>query len=128
MAHILIADDDPAIRHLLRQVLEGEGHQVEDAADGWEAIVRYRRHPADLLITDILMPDVEGVGTIRELLRHYPDAKIVAISGGGDTGTGECLGHAQAAGAHRTLAKPFGRREILAVVNELLVADFASWQ
>ena len=123
MAHILIADDDAAVRHMLRQVLEGEGHQVEDAADGWEAIVRYRRHPADLLITDILMPDVEGVGAIRELLRHYPDAKIVAISGGGDTGPGECLGLAQAVGAHRTLAKPFGRREILAVVNELVVAD-----
>ena len=86
MALILIIDDDDQIRRVLRKTLERDGYDVADAPNGKEGIRLYRENPADLVITDIIMPEKEGIETIRELRRDFPEVKIIAISGGGRIG------------------------------------------
>ena len=120
MARILIIDDDFQIRCLFRQVLEGKGHQVLDASDGRSGIDMQRREPADLVITDIVMPDKEGLETIRDLRRDWPEVKIIAISGGGKIVPGEYLHVADKFGAHRGFEKPIHLDEMMDAVNELL--------
>jgi CheY-like chemotaxis protein len=77
MARILLIDDDDAFRRMLRQVLEREGYQVEEASDGLKGLQHYRAAPTDLIITDILMPEQEGLETIRRLREESPEAKIM---------------------------------------------------
>ena len=120
MARILVVDDDFAARTLLRRLLEPAGHVIVEALDGDEALRYYRLKPADLVITDILMPGREGLSTIHEIRLEFPDAKIIAISGGGETGELDFLSQARNLGARRTFAKPFAVREILDAVSELL--------
>jgi CheY-like chemotaxis protein len=79
---VLVIDDNEDIRALLRRVLEREGYSVSEASDGMAGTRLYRSQPADVIITDIVMPDQEGIQTIMELLRDFPAAKIIAISGG----------------------------------------------
>ena len=120
MARILIIDDEVQILNMLRQMLEGEGYEVIDAPNGKEGIRRYRENPADLIITDILMPEKEGIETIQELKRDFPDVKIIAMSGGGRVGPGDYLHLAKMLGAQHTFAKPIEREELLKAVRELL--------
>lgn len=120
MGRILIVEDDKAVRALLRQILERAGHEVTDAGNGQEAIARYRDNPADLIITNILMPEKEGLETIQELRRNHPGIKIIAISGGGQIGPADYLDIARRFGARRTFSKPFDRKELLRAVDELL--------
>jgi len=119
-ARILIMDDDAQIREMLRQLLERAGYEVAEAPDGRQGIRLYRQAPADLVITDIIMPEKEGLETIRELLRDFPDVKILAISGGGRVLADEYLRLAKQFGAERTLAKPFDQKELLEAVHELV--------
>ena len=86
MPRILIIDDERQIRELLRDILEDAGYDVAEAADGQEAIKIQRGEPADLIITDLIMPEKEGIETIRELKQSYPDVRIIAMSGGGVVG------------------------------------------
>ena len=81
MAKILVIDDEPDIRSIMCRVLETAGHEVVAFGNGSGAIDHVKREPADLLITDIFMPDVEGLETIREIRRLRPDMPIIAISG-----------------------------------------------
>ena len=81
MATILIIDDEESIRHLLREVLEKAGHKVLEAANGREGLETYQKHPADLVIMDLLMPDTDGLETTLQLTREYVDAKVIAITG-----------------------------------------------
>lgn len=120
MAHILVIDDEPLVRELLKAMLEGAGHEVTVAADGDAGMAAYRRRPADLVITDLIMPGKEGIETIRELVQGVPGIKIIAISGGGRLDPHGYLGLARKLGAARSLAKPFERRELLDTVAELL--------
>lgn len=120
MTRILVIDDDEPTRHLLRQVLERAGYEVTDAANGRAGLQLQRAIPADVIITDILMPDQEGLETIRELRRAFPTTKIIAMSGGGQIGGASFLTMAERLGAQRSLQKPFGLREILAAVAEIL--------
>ncbi len=83
MAHILIIDDEHQIRSMLRKVFESEGYIVTEASNGMEGLKCYYENPADLIITDILMPDKEGLETIMALKKENPDAKIIAMSSGG---------------------------------------------
>lgn len=121
MPRILVIDDEPLIRSLLRRVLESQGYEVLEAPDGSAGTRLYRREPCDLIITDILMPEQEGIQTIRELRRDFPDVKVIAISGGGkamsDT---DCLHLAAVLGAQRTFSKPLDMKELLKSVQELL--------
>jgi CheY-like chemotaxis protein len=120
MKQILVVDDDATVRDLLKVILEREGYAVSVAADGKEAIRLFRREPADLIITDIIMPEQEGLKTIFDLRREYPGIKIIAISGGGQYGLNDYLEAAAAFGANRTFAKPFDRSELIKAVRELL--------
>ena len=117
---ILVIDDDDQFRGMLRQTLEHAGYEVMDASNGKEGIRVFRENPADLVITDIIMPEKEGIETIRELKREFPDVKIIAISGGGRIGPVSYLKMAKGLGAQRTLTKPLEREELLRVVRELI--------
>ena len=120
MARILIADDDESIRKLLRKSLEREGHAVEEASNGDEAIEACRKQPPDLLVTDILMPAKGGLVVILELRRLYPYLKIIAISGGGSGGRLNFLATASSFPGVETLEKPFTLAEFNEVVDDLL--------
>lgn len=120
MARILIIDDDDQLRHMLCQALEQAGYETVEARDGEEGLEHYRATPTDLIITDILMPGREGLETIMELRRADPGIKIIAISGGGQTGNMTFLEVARYLGAQRAFQKPFELRELLNAVREVL--------
>ena len=107
MARILIIEDDAQLRRLLRQLLETAGHEVREASSGSDGLQTALEVPLDLLITDILMSNGDGLETIREFRRLYPQVKIIAISGGGVLGDLDFLDVAERFGAHQTLHKPF---------------------
>lgn len=124
MSLILVIDDEEPIRALCARILTHEGYQVIEAPDGNEGVRQYRQHRPDLIITDIIMPEKEGIETIMDLKKEFPLVKIVAISGGGQATTGAtCLHLAKALGAVKTLAKPFTRQELLDVVRYALEAS-----
>lgn len=122
MAKILVVDDDDQVRLMMRQVLERDGYTVATAADGKEAIKLFKIEAFDLVITDIIMPEKEGIETITELRRDYPELKIIAISGGGRHRPEGYLELAKGLGATMTMVKPFERSEILAAVKNVLKA------
>ncbi len=118
MARILIIDDEPNLRSMLRRMLHQAGHQVSEAGNGAEGIDSYERDPPDLIITDIFMPEKDGIETIIALHRADPDLPIIAISGATDF-----LGSAEKLGARHTLAKPFRGDQLLNAVSESLSAN-----
>ena len=120
MARILVVDDEELARFTIRDILETAGHEVAEAENGKEAIESQTAGPFDLIITDIIMPEKEGVETIIELKRDYPDLKIIAISGGGRTKNLDFLQLADEFGADKILAKPFSEDELLERVNDCL--------
>ncbi len=121
MARILIIDDELPMRSLIRLILEQSGHDVADAQDGDEGIKLQKAQPADLVITDLIMPEKEGFETIMELKTDFPDTKIIAISGGGQfLDKDDFLRIANKLGADYTLAKPFERKDLLKVTGQLL--------
>ena len=120
MPRILVIDDDAEIRSILRQMLERAGYEVVDAPDGVEGIRLYRENPADLVITDIIMPKKEGLETIVDLKVEFPEVKIVAMSGGGTVGPDSYLQIAEGFGAIRIFTKPFKMEELVAAVHEIL--------
>ena len=120
MSQILIMDDDRQIRKALRDTLEKSGYDVVEAANGKAGIDLFRHKGADLVIADIIMPEKDGLSTIKRLQEDAPDIKIVAISGGGDIEPRFYLKLAKDSGALRTLIKPFNKDELLTVVRELL--------
>lgn len=119
MTRILVVDDDFQMREMLGVILERKGYDVTTAADGKTALQLQRKTPFDIVITDIIMPEKEGLETISELRRGYPQLKIIAISGGGRYKPEEYLELARQLGADRGLVKPFGSWEILGAVREL---------
>ena len=121
MARILVIDDEPDIRALLLDVLTEEGHEVEVAADGRRGLAAQRARPADLIITDIFMPEKEGIETIIEVQQEFPAVKIIAMSGGGNRLRSlDYLPAASQFGAVRTIPKPFDIAVMVALVREVL--------
>ncbi len=120
MARILIIDDNAPTRDILRQALERAGHEVVEASDGRGGIARQQTMPAEVIITDILMPDREGFEAIRELRRDFPTTGIIAMSGGGQIGCETLLTMAERLGAQRVFQKPFGLRDMLEAVHQLI--------
>ncbi len=120
MAQILIIDDDDQFRVMLRKLMERNGYEVVEASNGKEGIKIYRENPTDLIITDLIMPDKDGIETIQELKQNFPGVKIIAISGGGRLGPSGYLHMAQILGAQRTLTKPIELPELLKAIEELL--------
>ena len=120
MARILIADDDPDIRETLRKLLQLKGHEVELAQDGLEASRKLDQEPYDLMVTDIVMPNREGLESIMEARERHPDLRLIAISGGGRERTEAYLRMAETFGAQAVFRKPFPPRDMLAKVDELI--------
>ena len=130
MKSILLIDDEPDIRESVRRILTGAGFDVRVAATGNDGIEEFRRAPADLVITDMIMPSGHGLDVIRVLREEFPAIRIVAISGGGNFGaqsyrtgaisTTAYLAAASAAGANEILTKPFDRARLLDLVNKAL--------
>ncbi len=123
MALILVVDDDQAVRLLLSRTLIKQGHTVIEAADGQAAIRLFRSHTPDLVITDLVMPNKEGLEMILELKGIYPQAHIIAISGGGRCNPDSYLEMAKYLGAARTLSKPIGLEQFIEAVDEVLLAN-----
>ena len=117
---ILVIDDEESVRFVVKEMLEFEGYEVTTAPNGKVGLQLFRKDPTDLILTDIFMPEMEGLETIRELHRDFPQLKIIAMSGGGESGMLSFLSFAKRFGALRTLRKPFSREELLATVRELL--------
>ena len=122
MGQILIIDDEAGMRQMLRTALEDEGHEVMEAPDGETGQALFRDNPTDVIITDMLMPGKEGIQTIRELLQDSPEAKIIAISGGGIKASPVYLSAAEEFGAFRTFQKPFNILELVQAIEELINA------
>jgi CheY-like chemotaxis protein len=114
---ILVVDDDAAIRQSLRMILEGEGFMVLGAPDGRKALETVRSQQVDLVITDILMPEREGLETIRALRRDHGQVPIIAISGAPHL---EYLDAAEQFGARRTFRKPFEVAAFVRAVHEVI--------
>ncbi|MCG5241657.1 response regulator transcription factor [Azospirillum doebereinerae] len=120
MARVLIIDDDDVARMMLLRALTRGGHEATGARDGVEGVALFRESPADLVITDIFMPNQEGLATIMELRRSAPSLKIIAISGGGARASLDVLSVAEALGAQKTLRKPFTPSEVMDAVRSVL--------
>lgn len=121
MARILLIEDDEAIRTLLREYLAREGHEVTTASNGREGLEMFRPGGFDLVITDLIMPEMEGIEVLQELRQRDTKIPALAMSGGGQFGAAETyLRLAALLGAGRVLAKPFTREQFLAGVNDAL--------
>ncbi|MFC1591922.1 response regulator [Thermodesulfobacteriota bacterium] len=120
MAYILIIDDNKNFRDLLQNFFEDNGYETAAAPDGGQGIKLFLSRPADLVITDILMPEKEGIETIRELRQDCPDIKIIAVSGGGSIQAESCLKMALRFGAVEAFLKPVGLTELLGAVQKHL--------
>lgn len=122
MAKILVVDDDAQVRQLLRRLLTRSGYDVSEAGDGAAAQRIVETEPIDLLITDIIMPEKEGIELITMMRKSRPSLPIIAISGGGHADSEQYLEIARLLGAKRVLGKPFDVDELLTAVAELLPA------
>ncbi len=119
MKSILIIEDDNLLRGMLKDVFEFNGFRVYAASHGQAGVDLYREKPIDLVITDIIMPGKDGLETIRDLKKEYPDVKIIAISGANTT-TPDRLQVARGLGAIYTVRKPFMPDDMLRAVRRIL--------
>jgi CheY-like chemotaxis protein len=117
MARILVIDDDSSMRRLVARILAGANHEVVEANNGKTGMEQFATYQPDVVVTDILMPEQEGIETIRELRRISPSLRIVAMSGGGTDKDLMFLGMAKALGADAVLAKPFRPDELIRVIQ-----------
>jgi two-component system, chemotaxis family, chemotaxis protein CheY len=116
---VLVVDDDADLRLVLRLALEAAGYAVEVAASGAEALRLQRERPADILITDIFMPDSDGFEAIEAFRREFPGTRIVAMSGGAQRAKLDYLASARLVGADATLQKPVEIETLLQVLRRL---------
>jgi CheY-like chemotaxis protein len=118
---ILVIDDDAVILDVLSEMLTDAGYEVVAASNGNEGVRLYRERPFDLVVTDMIMPEKDGLEVVMELRRDFPDVKVLTLSGGGDYGYGySSLEAARALGAAATLRKPFEESQLLAAVRDVL--------
>ena len=122
MTRVLVVEDDSNLRNIVRCILQKAGYEVVEACNGIEAADKIAEFPVQLVITDILMPDREGIETIVGLHRKYPDVKIIAMSGGGKGGADHYLDMAREFGADQTMHKPFDKSDLLDAVGDLIGA------
>jgi len=122
VARILIIDDDDDVRAGLRRLLEAEGHEVDEAVDGSQALRRFAGRPADVVFTDIFMPHMDGLEFVMRVRETFPEAPLVAMSGGGQMAAGQVLQAAEALGVVYALDKPLTRE----AVRDALEAALAS--
>lgn len=119
MACALVVDDEESVRHMLRRLLEGADFRVCEASNGNEALRVLDEGMVDLIIIDIIMPEMDGIETILEVRRRSPDLPIIAISGDSHVPNIDYLESARKLGANYTLRKPFSVAEILSIIDEI---------
>ncbi len=119
MAHILLIDDEELVRLTLREMLLSAGHTVADAADGRAALALFSATKPDLVVTDILMPEQEGLQTIAQMRKLRLNIKIIAISGGGGPRSSDLFRYATTL-AHAARSKPFKKKDFIAAIDEVL--------
>jgi len=117
---VLVVDDDPMVLRAVVFLLEDHGFKVLTATDGVQGLHLYRKHRPDVVITDIIMPEKEGITLTRELRREFPEARIIAMSGGGRMGNSDYVSVARALGADAGLYKPFDDDELVETIQMLL--------
>ena len=115
MATILVIDDQEPVRRLLRTLLEGAGHEIMEAGNGRQGLALYRQRPVDLIITDIVMPEMNGLDLILELTRAFLNVKVIAMSGAHEPENS--LNAAKLLGVRQTLQKPFTMEAMLKAVQ-----------
>jgi DNA-binding response OmpR family regulator len=120
MAKILVLDDEASIVLMIKKMLEKAGHEVEMALNGRDGMILFEQNKPDLLITDIIMPEKEGLETIFELRQKHPELKIIAISGGGRISPEGYLPGAKLLGADMVFQKPLDQKEFMQAVATLL--------
>lgn len=120
MPGILLVEDEKELREMLKLSLIRHKYSVIEAANGKDAIAHFRPSVTDLVITDLIMPEEDGLKVIMKLRELKPDLKIIAISGGGKAGPGSYLNMAKALGANAIFSKPFSVNELIAMVESLL--------
>jgi CheY-like chemotaxis protein len=135
MQNVLVVDDECDVRDAIKRVLERAGYSVRTTGEAGEALAELRRCVADIVITDIIMPKINGVEVIESICREFPAVRIIAISGGGNFGitayqptaitTSAYLAAAERAGAHWVLTKPFESNDLLNAVEQVLGAGHA---
>ena len=123
MPSVLVIDDDPCIRAVITSTFRRMGYEVRSAENGLMGTVLFEITPADLVITDIFMPEMDGIETIAALRRHAPVPAIIAISGGGAMCGTETLSAAKLLGADAVMSKPLSMSALLHVAGELLGAQ-----
>lgn len=119
MVKILLVDDDKSVRLATRLVLEGAGHEIFEATSGLRIEASITDHQPDLMLTDMLMPDRDGVETVLAVRRRFPNLRIIAMSGGGTRGDLD-LGVARKLGVSATLTKPFEAETLTALVDQVV--------
>ena len=124
MAGILIVEDDNELREMISISLTRRKFTVMEASSGKEAIVRFKPSITDLVITDLIMPDEDGLKVIMKFREVKPSLKIIAISGGGKAGPGSYLNLAKALGADAVYSKPFSLNDMVLKIEELLNIKF----
>ncbi len=130
MSKILVIDDEEDVRVVLKKVLERAGYDVCVAADGKEGLQVLEEQGVDLVITDVIMPGIDGVATVQKIREKFLNTRIIVISGGGNVppleyephgvATTAFLASAKNAGADRTMTKPFDRQELIDVIKQLM--------
>jgi len=119
-ASVLVMDDDDSIRKLFIELLESQGYVVFTSDNGIDGMELLKKHPIDLVITDIIMPGKEGIEIVRELKRDYPEVKIIVMSGYTGIGQYDYLKYALTFGADSTFRKPFDVQEFMKTIRDLL--------
>lgn len=120
MARILLIEDEKLLRETLQIALQNGGHEVVPVANGAVALKTIEQARFDVVVTDILMPETDGLETIMRIRKASSDVRIVAMSGGGRTRNMDMLDYAKSFGADATLAKPFLPRQLLATIHQVL--------
>jgi CheY-like chemotaxis protein len=124
--HVLLIEDDVSVRRIVRRMLERSRHDVTEAENGRVGLDRLRDGAFDLVITDIVMPEMDGLETLIELRKHYPTLKVIAMSGGGRTGNMDFLGSAEKLGASAVLHKPFTSDVLTTAIDSSFVGGPSS--
>lgn len=122
MNSVLVIDDDPVFCTVVESILESDGYAVTTVGDAQTGISRFGELDPDLVIVDILMPGKEGMATILELREASPEARILAITGGGNFAAADVLRIAELLGADNSLKKPFEPATLLSTVKRCLAA------
>jgi DNA-binding NtrC family response regulator len=117
---VLVIDDEPALREILSQVLVTAGHRVVGAGNGKEASKALTSSAFDVVLTDVIMPEKDGMQVISEVRKKFPEVRIIAMSGGGHVSRDQYLKIAKGLGAHAVLEKPFANQKLLDTIEALL--------